>query len=265
MVVAISGASAGIGAAVAQVLRNQGPRLAVCARRLERLEQLSHGVPPAQWLSLRADVSRTSDCEMFIARTLEHFGRIDTLICNAGYGLYKRTHEFTPQEVRDLFATNVFGTSDLIHAAVPAMAKQEPRQGWRGQLMIVSSAAARRAPPFLGPYSATKAAQLSIAEAMRVELRPMQIAVTSVHPIMTRTEFGVAAEQRGPVKLPRGDRMTQSVEHVARRMVAAIRHPRAEVWPHRPTRLALGIATLVPGLVDRVLAKYRDGIEAENR
>jgi short-subunit dehydrogenase len=147
------------------------------------------------------------------------------------------------------------------------MAKQEPRPGekWRGQIMIVSSAAARRGVPFLGPYSATKAAQLSMAEALRIELRPLRIAVTSVHPIMTKTEFGTVAEQRaGSAKLPRGDRFTQTVDHVARRMVAAIRNPVPEVWPHRPSRWALGMAALFPRFADRMMGKYARDIETQN-
>jgi short-subunit dehydrogenase len=131
--------------------------------------------------------------------------------------------------------------------------------------MIVSSAAARRATPYLGPYSATKAAQLSIAEAMRVELKPAKIAITSIHPIMTKTEFGRVAESTGQIKLPRGDAFTQSVDHVAKRMVAAIEKPTAEVWPSRSSRWVLGAATLMPRVVDRMMTKFRRDVEAENR
>ena len=268
MVVAVSGASAGIGAAVAEAVRFKEAKVAVCARRVEKLAEMHGYLMEGAWFYVRADVSKLEDCQMFIAATLEKFGRIDTLICNAGYGLYKKTADFTPAEMREMFATNVFGTTDLIHAAIPAMAKQEPRPGekYRGQIMIVSSAAARRGVPFLGPYSATKAAQLSIAEALRVELQPLRIAVTSVHPIMTKTEFGSVAESReGSAKLPRGERFTQTVEHVARRMVAAIERPVPEVWPHRPSRWALGIATLFPRFADKMMSKYSRDIEAGNR
>jgi short-subunit dehydrogenase len=275
MVVAISGASAGIGRELAMRLGDCEPnaKVALCARRTDRFaifEEMNHdlchpnGMP---FLCLRADVSRTEDCEMFIARAIEHFGRLDTLVCNAGYGMYKKTADFTPAEMREMFATNVFGTTDLIRVAVGAMAKQQPRPGekWRGQIMIVSSAAARRGVPFLGPYSATKAAQLSIAEALRVELRPLRIAVTSVHPIMTKTEFGSAAESKpGSAKLPRGERFTQTVEHVVKRMIKAIERPIPEVWPHRPSRWALGMAALFPRMADRMMGKYASDIEREN-
>jgi short-subunit dehydrogenase len=131
------------------------------------------------------------------------------------------------------------------------------------QIVIVSSVAARRGVPFLGPYAATKAAQLSIAEALRIELRPYRIAVTSVHPIVTKTEFGDVAEQGG-VKLPRGISMSQTVDHVARAMIRGIERPRPEVWPHRPTRLALVFATLAPRVVDHFMKKYMREIERVN-
>ena len=265
MAVVITGASAGIGEALARVLSAGGARLVLSARRRDRLDALNtmlggrHTVVPA-------DVSRREDCDALIAASFAALGRIDTLVLNAGYGIYPRVHDTPPDDARAIFATNFFGTTDCVHAAVPRMLKQDLRDGWRGQVMIVSSIAARRAVPYLGFYSATKAAQLSIAEAMRVELSPQKLAVTSVHPAMTRTEFGKVAEQGGGIKLPRGgDRFTQTAEHVARRMAAAIARPRPELWPSRPTRVLFPMMGWVPGWIDRGLALYRRRVEAENR
>src|SRR6184192_1829925 len=135
-------------------------------------------------------------------------------------------------------ANSGFGTTDCIRAAVPVMARQEIRDGFRGQIMIVTSAAARRGLPYNGAYSATKAAQLSIAEALRVELRPLEIAVTSVLPIGTATEFFQAAEQVSGRRLdPSGTTPKRhSVKRVVKGMIHAIRRPRAEVWSSRATR-----------------------------
>jgi short-subunit dehydrogenase len=149
------------------------------------------------------------------------------------------------------------------------MTKQEPRggaKGLRGQVVIVSSAAARRGVPYLGPYSATKAAQLSLAEALRVELKPHRIAVTSVHPVMTKTEFGTAAEAASNIKLPRdGTGASTSLDYVVSKMIGAIEHPRPEVWTHQATRLSLTLATLFPRVADRVLGRYRRQVEELNR
>jgi short-subunit dehydrogenase len=165
-----------------------------------------------------------------------------------------------------IFEVNVFGTTDCIHAAIPVMAKQDLRNGYRGQIMIVSSAAARRGLPFFGPYAATKAAQHSLAEALRVELKPKQIAVTSVHPVGTDTEFfGVAENQTGMRRPVSDTKVRQSAATVARKMARAIERPRGEVWPMRPSRWVLSLQTLIPGITDRVMGRYFRQIDELNR
>ena len=265
MTVVITGASAGIGEGLARALHARGARLALAARRVDRLHRLNAELGGGH-VVIEADVGRREDCERLIDTAFSKLGRIDTLVLNAGYGQYPAVHDTTPDATRAMFATNVFGTTDCVHAAVPRMLDQSVRDGWRGQVMIVSSAAARRAVPYLGVYSATKAAQLSIAEAMRVELRPRRLAVTSVHPGMTRTEFGDVAERAGGIKLPMsGRRGSQSVEQVVARMVAAIERPRAEVWPNRPLRWAMPVGAIFPSAIDRLLSVYRRKVEGANR
>jgi short-subunit dehydrogenase len=259
MVVIITGASAGIGRALAEELSGRGARLALSARRLDRLEELNASLG-AQHLVMRADVAQPDDCRKIVEEAINRFGRIDTLVCNAGYGIARPTAEMTIEEMRNIFATNVFGTTDCIHFAFPHLLKQSPRDGWRGQIMIVSSAMAKRAVPHFGAYAATKAAQLSFAEALRVELRPHDIAVTSVHPIGTRTEFfDQVAQQSGGKRVSPAttERIRQTAQTVARRMAAAIRRPRAELWTLRTARLAMAVPGLCPALADRFLAYYR--------
>ena len=256
MVVVITGASAGIGKALAEELSPRGARLVLAARRADRLEELNRALGGGH-LCLRTDVSRREDCEALIAAAVARFGRIDTLVCNAGYGILRTVAETTPDEMREIFEANVFGTADCVRAAVPHMLRQEAAGQWRGQVMMVSSAVARRAIPFFGAYSATKAAQLSLAEAMRVELRPSRIAVTTVHPIGTDTEFGAAAAARaggGRIARIPGE-FRQSAADVARKIARAIERPVPEVWPFRPSRWALSAGTLAPRWVDRLLAK----------
>ena len=263
MTVVITGASAGIGEALARTLAASGATLVLAARRRDKLEALNTQLG-GRHVVVECDVAKQEDCRRLIETTVERLGRIDTLVANAGYGSYRLVDHTTPQQVRDMFATNVFGTTDCCAFAAEVMRRQEPRDGFRGQLMIVSSAAARRGVPYLGIYSGTKAAQLAIAEAMRVELKPQRIAVTSVHPVMTTTDFGRVAEAGG-ARLPRGGTfVAQTVEHVAQRMAAAITRPTAEVWPHRASRLLLGFGTLMPRVIDRGLAGYRDKVEREN-
>ena len=261
MVIVITGASAGIGQALAEVCAKEGARLVLAARRSDRLEELNRKLG-GNHLPIVCDVSRTDDCKNLIDRAMSHFGRIDTLVCNAGFGIYKPVADLTPQQTRGLFDTNVFGTTDCIHFALPHMVKQDKRDGYRGQIMLVSSAAVRRGVPYIGTYSATKAAQLSIAEALRVELHSARIAVTSVHPIQTSTEFGQVAEAQGDTKIA-GSPTSQTADHVARTMLRAIQRPRAEVWPSMPSGWVLSFGTLMPSLVDRVMRKYLKQVERE--
>ncbi len=266
MVVVITGASAGIGAALARSLHKQNASLVLAARRIEKLQQLNEELKN-EHLIVQADVSKTEDCEKIIHQTIDRHRRIDTLVANAGYGLYDTVDQTTPQQMREIFSTNVFGTTDLIYHAAQKMMHQRIDDGYRGQVMIISSVCGRRGVPYLGAYSATKAAQLSIAEAMRVELADKKIAVTSVHPIMTKTDFGKTAESAGKITLPQSQRdwITQPVEHVARRMVEAIVNPRPEVWPSVISRWLIGLGTLAPSWVDRMMKNYHDQVTRHNR
>lgn len=251
MVCVITGASSGIGAALARQLARSGARLALAARREDLLQQLRAELGDGH-LIVPTDVADPGQCTALIERTLQQFGRLDTLIANAGYGIDKKTVETTPQEVARMFAVNVFGTLDCIRPAVAQMLRQELRDGWLGQIMITSSVLARRGVPYAGPYSATKAAQLSLAETMRVELAPERIAVTSVHPSSTESEFGQVARRHGNVNIRRHTSPVrkQTAEYVARRMAQAIERPAREVWPRRSMRWLMGLNGWLPGLGD---------------
>lgn len=265
MVVVITGASAGIGRAVAEELHRRGGRMVLAARRVEKLEELNASLGGGH-LCVACDVSVTEQCRTLVDATVGRFGRIDTLVCNAGFGVVRTVAETSPEEMRRIFATNVFGMTDCIHFALPVMAKQEPREGWRGQVMVVSSAAGRRGLPYFAPYSATKAAQLGLVEGLRVECRPMGIAVTSVHPIGTDTDFFEVAQREGAAVadfFKRG--FHQSAQRVARTMVRGMVRPRAEVWPMRPARWAVSAGTLMPGVVDWVMGRFRRQIETERQ
>jgi short-subunit dehydrogenase len=250
MSVAITGASSGIGAALAEQLHGAGARVAVCARRRDRLAALAHRLPGL--LPIAADVAVEADCQRFIRETVAAFGRIDTLVCNAGYSLIRDIAETSRAEREAIFAANLHGTADCLAAAVPVMLAQEPRHRWRGQIVIVSSVLARRAMPAIGNYCATKSAQLSVAESARVELAPARIAVTSVHPVTTRTGLFAAAEQRSGRTSAR--RFTgQSADTVAACILAGIRRPRPEVWPAAWGRWVGIMSALWPAGIDRLV------------
>ena len=258
MVTVITGASSGIGRALAMDLAAHGGRLVLAARRFDRLEELAHGLG-GEHLCLASDVSQPGDCHRIIDTTVEKFGRVDTVVCNAGYGFARAFDAMSEEDIRQIFNTNLFGTIECCRRAIVAMKRQEPRDGFRGQLMIVSSACARRGLPYFSTYAATKAAQLSLAEGLRIELKPFGIAVTSVHPVLCETDFFATANGLSgmdPAALAKGSK--QSPQAVAARMVRAIETPRREVWPKAMSRLSLSIAIAIPAVVDRVMCGIRD-------
>lgn len=255
MHILITGASSGIGAALARELARHGAVLALVARRRELLEALARELG-AGHLVLPADVGVESECRAAVAAAIAAWGRLDTLVCNAGYGLQRAAADTTTADWEAIWRTNLMGSAWCIDAALPLLRAQEPRHSWRAQVMLVSSGLARRAAPLGAAYSATKAAQLSLAEALRVELKQERIAVTSVHPIGTDTGFAAAAAgPGGGVRWHVGRREPrQGAGTVARAMARAIRRPRPEVWPAQWARWAVALNALWPSLGDRAMA-----------
>src|SRR5512140_3023532 len=110
-VIAITGASAGIGRATALRLARDGGSLAICARRADRLEAVAAEIVAAggQALSMPADVTRAGDMDAFVARTVERFGRLDVMLCNAGFGIAGAIDDVTPDQMQTLMDVNYMG------------------------------------------------------------------------------------------------------------------------------------------------------------
>ncbi len=184
----IAGASSGIGAATALALAKEHHNLILAARRVDKLQQVADQCAAlgAQAIALPCDVAKREAVDRLVAATIERFSRLDVMIANAGYGFLARIHETTDQQFDDIVATNIKGTLYAMQAAAAVMLKQTPVGGGktaRGHIVAISSGAARRGLPLYGVYAMTKAAQLSLAEAMRVELADQQIYVSTVHPL----------------------------------------------------------------------------------
>ena len=252
------GASSGIGAATALALAQQGAKLILCARRLDRLEKVaadcrSGAKEGGETISLHCDVAKRADVDRLVATAVDKFGRLDVMIANAGYGILAKIHETTEQQFDDIVATNVKGTFYCMQAAADVMLKQAPATksgaARRGHIIAVSSGAARRGLPLYGVYAMTKAAQLSLAEAMRVELKPQGVYVSTVHPLTTATEFFDVASSKSRHRST-GLGHAQPVEVVARKMVRLIRRPQPELWPVPLSHLMLVLPALVPRMAD---------------
>ena len=247
-VVAITGASAGIGLAAARAFSREGAHIAVAARRKDKLDALVKEIEAAgrRALAVEADVSIEADVHRFVNETVRVFGQIDVMINNAGFGVRGRVDETPSDDFERLMRTNYLGT---VYGCQAALKHMRPRS--TGTILNVSSIVGHRAMPGGSAYGATKAAQISLTEALRVELRGTGIHVMSVHPIATVTEFAEVAvkESSGRKGAPIGPR--QTAEQVAEAMVRGVRRPRAEIHPYPGARGLVVLNALFPSLVDR--------------
>jgi NAD(P)-dependent dehydrogenase (short-subunit alcohol dehydrogenase family) len=251
-VAAITGASSGIGLACAKGLAREGVAVMLGARRRDRLDTAVREIEAGggRAAALEMDVTREADMVRFIEEAQTRFGRLDILICNAGFGYYG-TLEDTPTDVmRRMIDVNYVGTFLGARAALPVFRAQRS-----GHLIFVSSIVGRRGIPFMGGYSATKAAQAGLAESLRSEFAGTGIHVTCVYPISTRTEFlDAMARDYGHAVSGLGPK--QSVDAVARAVVGCVRHPRPEVYPHRTSRALAVLNIVAPAFTDRMVRKY---------
>ena len=260
VVVAITGASSGIGRATALRLARDGASIAICARRADRLESAADEIRNAggRALAFTADVTKPSDMQAFVDAAVREFGRLDVMMCNAGYGLYGEIDRVDSAQMQAVMDVNFFGTYHAARAALPLFR----RQG-HGHIVIVSSIVGQRGVPFMGPYSATKFAQVGLAECLRAELQGTGLHVSVVYPISTETEFftvmtrtsGFATRAHGP---------RQSADRVADAIANAIRRPVPEVYPHRISKGLAVLNAIAPGFCDRLTRRWgREPIRAE--
>ena len=180
-VVIISGASRGIGKAIALLLALQGATVVAVSRSEQELSDLTH---KTRGLSIVADIADEDDARHVVAETLRHYGRLDILICNAGVGSFAELEQFTGEEWDRIFDTNVKGTFLLCKAAVPHFKAQK-----RGHIVGITSDVARRTFAHGTVYGASKFAQDAVLASLRKEVRPHGIKVSTIYPGLVDTYF----------------------------------------------------------------------------
>jgi short-subunit dehydrogenase len=244
----VTGAAAGIGRATALALGTEGMLIEAVDRDAAGLESLAaadgHVRPRV------ADLSRPSEVEPLIERIEQEAGPIDLLVNVAGIGLQASVLEMTPDDLRRLFEVNFFATATLCREALRVMSARR-----RGEIINISSAAARRGLPGLGGYAATKAALHTFTQALRLEARHHGVAVTEVLPISVRTGFFEAATNRAARPYAAAGRV-QTPEYVAQRIVACARHPVAELHTTPWLHPVFALEALAPNLIDRLVTWY---------
>ncbi|MBO0682560.1 MAG: SDR family NAD(P)-dependent oxidoreductase [Candidatus Dormibacteraeota bacterium] len=252
--VVITGASSGIGAATALAFAHRRARLALCARRFERLQGVAEqcraaGAPRV--VIRRADVGRPGEARGFISFALQHLDRVDILVNNAGRGWRGRLEEMTEEEVQSVVATDLLGPVWTIQAALPGMLAQGS-----GVIINVGSVVGVRAMPYSALYSASKYGLTGLSHALRGELSGSGVKVCVVYPGTTATEFFGGHRPDGF--------MTHSPRWVARTILRTARRPRRDafVLPYRAAGLA---EPVLGGLLDHVLGEARRSQHPEYR
>ena len=252
-VVAITGASAGIGRATALRLARDGSAIVACARRADRIERLAAEIEAAggRALAVVADVTSEIDMNNLVARAVERFGRLDVIMCNAGFAVYGAIDDITPAQMHKLMDINYFGTYYATRAALPVFRRQR-----RGHVIFVSSIVGKRGVPFMGAYSATKFAQVGLAECLRAELRGSDIHVSVVFPVSTDTEFREVMRRETGTDISSSRGPKQTAEDVADAIARAIAHPVPEVYPNRISRGLVVLNAIAPGFCDRLVKRF---------
>lgn len=251
-VAAITGASSGIGLAIAHHLARAGVAVMLGARRADRLDAAVAAIRAGGGKAGRVtmDVVNEADVARLAAEAQQAFGPLDIMVCNAGFGYYGTVEDTPPETMHRMMDVNFMGTFYGARAALPIF-----RARGRGHLVIISSIVGRRGISLMSGYSATKAAQAGFAESLRAEFAGSEIAVSVVYPISTETEFR-SAMTRDYGHSVSGLGPKQSADDVARSVVACLRRPRADVYPHAPSRLLAVLNAVAPSVADRLVRKY---------
>jgi NAD(P)-dependent dehydrogenase (short-subunit alcohol dehydrogenase family) len=246
----VTGASSGIGAAVARLFAERGYRVALLARRAAELERVRESLArAAEHLVLACDVRDDAARRASVAALGARFGGLDVVVHCAGIGYRARLAELEREETERVLATNFTAALLLDRDVLPWL-----ERGERPAAIHVGSVVARRGIPGQLVYTASKAALVSACEALRLEWAPRGIAVCLVHPAVTRTAFfDVQANphRRPPPDLARADPPAA----VAAAILALDRAPRPELWLRSRWRWFALASALAPRLSDRWLAR----------
>lgn len=246
-VVVVTGASMGIGEAVAKLFADGGASVVLLSRDAERAEAARGRVGHAErTLALACDVRNREEIDRVVGLTLHHFQRIDVWINNAGHGILDSVANVDMSAVRETFETNFFGAVEAMQAVIPVM-----KQQGSGAIINVSSVAGHIPLPFHAVYSATKFAMNAIGKGARIELQSSGINVLTVCPGYVRTDFSKNAIKGREQKQVRPARVRGiTVERVADAVLQGYLKQKREVvvpWFMHPV---IKIYQLFPGLVE---------------
>ncbi|HYX42305.1 MAG TPA: SDR family NAD(P)-dependent oxidoreductase [Pyrinomonadaceae bacterium] len=213
-VVLITGASSGIGRALAVELAQRGAAVGLLARRLETLQEIVREIEATggRAFALPADVTNADEVRAAAESLRARFGQIDMLIANAGVGGRIGSAEFDAQDVADVLQINVVGAANSVAAVLPEM-----RERGRGQLVAISSLAAYRGVPKSAPYCASKAALTAMFESLRLDLTGTGVDVSIIYPGFIKTPLTTGRHARMPYLMELDDAIQKIVRAIEQR------------------------------------------------
>lgn len=249
-VLLITGASSGIGRALAVELGKRGASVGLLARRGDVLNEIVAEVEAAggRALALAADVRDAVAVERAAAKLRETFGPIDVLVANAGVGETTDAVDLKPEVVADIFNINVQGAVNSASAVLPPMVERG-----QGQLVVISSLAAYRGLPKSAAYCASKAAVSTFFESLRVDLRGTGVDVTIIHPGFIKTPLTMGREARMPYLMELGDAVKKIVRAIETRR-------KSYAFPWQLASIVRAAMIMPIPLYDRIISRrsYRE-------
>ena len=253
-VVLVTGASRGIGAAVASAVAARGARVGLIARTRPDLEKVLAQLGGRGSIAT-ADVADPSELTTAIATIEADLGPVDVLVANAGIGAYGPFADIEAGEMERVVRVNVLGTMYAIRTVLPGMIARR-----RGHIVTIGSIAGRIGSPFEAVYAATKFAGVGLTEALAVEVAPYGVGVSLVNPGPVATDFGNARGHPYDRARPK----PVAPEEVATAVVDAIEHGRHEQYVPRWFRPAVVVRHLVPRLLRWGSTRsFRDELRAD--
>ncbi|MBI2682569.1 MAG: SDR family oxidoreductase [Acidobacteriales bacterium] len=258
--VVVTGASMGMGEAIARIFCGSGANVVIVSRDLARSEMARQRMGhDDRTLALACDVRQRAQIDAAVKATLDRFGRIDVWVNNAGHGLLDAVASMDMAACRSMFETNVFGAVECLQAVVPVM----KRQGG-GAIINISSVAGHIAVPYMSAYSATKHALNALSKSARLELKSHGINVLTVCPGYIRTDFSVNAVKGSEIRRF-GEQVRRGIppERVARAVLQGYLRGKREIVVPASDRIKIKLYQLVPRLIEQVMMRMTQPMTAE--